>query len=241
MVSWGEAVPDPVCGVTFNVPLLASTDVIPETARGARVAEFFYAAPDPELVRLARRATPIVGWQVGSVEEAQAAVDAGCDYVVAQGTEAGGHIRGRDRLDVLLRAVLERVAVPVVAAGGIATSERVAELIDLGAEGVRLGTRFLACPESGAHEDYVANLIAASADDTVVTEWFDAGWPNAPHRVLRPALDAARRSGWREAQPPCRGIDRDVVDMAQYAGMSVAAVTSVEPAADVLADLVRML
>ena len=60
-----------------------------------RVVEVFWSAPDPGLVERARRAGgALVGWQVGSLEEALAAADAGCDFVVAQGTEAGGHVRG---------------------------------------------------------------------------------------------------------------------------------------------------
>jgi len=82
-------------------------------------------------------AVAVVGWQVGTAEEARAAVEAGCDYVVVQGVEAGGHLRGADSLDVVLAAVLDGVRVPVVAAGGIATPERVADVLGRGADGVR--------------------------------------------------------------------------------------------------------
>jgi NAD(P)H-dependent flavin oxidoreductase YrpB (nitropropane dioxygenase family) len=106
---------------------------------------------------------------------------------------------------------------------------------------VRVGTRFLTCPEARTHDAYVAALLAASGDDTELTDWFDDGWADAPHRVLRAALDAARASGWRSPLPPSRDVDRPVHDMAQYAGTGVGAVTSAQPAADVLADLVRLL
>ena len=241
MVSSGEEVPDAGCGVNFLVPFLTSADDVVASARGAHVVELFYGPPDRELVEAARRAAPIVGWQVGSVAEAAGAEQAGCDYVVVQGTEAGGHVRGVEPLDVLLPAVIEHIRVPVVAAGGIATAERVVQVLALGADAVRVGTRFLVCPEAWAHDDYKANLIAASAGDTVLTEWFDAGWPNAPHRVLRAALEAARRSGWRDPQPPHRDSTGSVAAMAQYAGTGVGAVTAAEPAATVVADLVRLL
>ena len=241
MVSWGEEVPHPGCGVNFLVPFVRSATDVTEAARGAGVVEFFYGDPDTELVLAARTVAPVVGWQVGSIDESRAAASAGCDYVVIQGTEAGGHVRGRDGLNSLLPEVLEQVGIPVVAAGGIATPERVAELLAGGADAVRVGTRFLVCPEARAHSEYVANLLAASADDTELTDWFDDGWPDAPHRVLRSSADAARRSGWRSPQPPSREIDRPVADMAQYAGAGVGAVTTVQPAADVLADLVRLL
>jgi imidazole glycerol phosphate synthase subunit HisF len=78
---------------------------------------------------------------VGSAEEARAAEAAGCDLVVAQGVEAGGHVRGTQPLDELLAEVLGAVSVPVVAAGGIGSAERVAQLVAAGADAVRVGTR----------------------------------------------------------------------------------------------------
>lgn len=94
-------------------------------------------------------------------------------------------MRGSQGLDELLAHVLKTVRIPVVAAGGIATAERTAAVITAGADAIRVGTRFVVSPESGAHPDYVRMVLAASADDTVLTEWFSDGWPNAPHRVLR--------------------------------------------------------
>ncbi|MGH9242747.1 MAG: NAD(P)H-dependent flavin oxidoreductase [Acidimicrobiales bacterium] len=240
MVSWGEEIP-PGCGINFIVAYRPSAEVVREAAGRARVVEFFYDDPDRELVDAAHGPGAIAGWQVGSVNEAVAAEAVGCDYVVAQGTEAGGHVRGRSSLDDLLPAVLARVTVPVVAAGGIATAERVAALLGTGADGVRVGTRFLTCPESGAHDQYVQSLLAASSEDTALTEWFDEGWPHAPHRVLAGALEAAKHSGWRGVGPPHRAVDRNPADMAQYAGTGVGDVTAVEPAAEVVADLVRLL
>lgn len=240
MVGWGEQAPDLRCGVNFIAPFVRPAEVA-DGARGARVVEFFYSDPDPALVRAGRDVAPVIGWQVGSLPEALAAADAGCDYVVMQGTESGGHVRGNERLDDLIEKVLGKVRVPIVAAGGIATAQRVAELIGRGADAVRVGTRFLACTEARAHPEYVQNLIAASGDDTVLTDWFDEAWPDAPHRVLRSSLEAARVSGWRSTMPPRRDSDRPVRDMAQYAGTGVGEVSAVAPAADVLRDLVRLL
>lgn len=241
MVSWNEEVPDEGCGVNFLMPFLPPPEDIVTIARRDRIVEFFYGDPDHELVALGHHAGSIVGWQVGSAPEATTAEAAGCDYIVAQGTEAGGHVRGTQTLDALLPEVLARVSIPVVAAGGIATPERAAALIAAGADGVRVGTRFLACPESYAHEEYVQNLLSAAEDDTVLTAWFDLGWPEAPHRVLRHTLESAQRTGWREPLPPCRGETRSVGSMAQYAGTGVGHIVAVQPAAGVLADLVRLL
>jgi nitronate monooxygenase len=239
MVSRGEAVPAG-CGTNFLVPFIRSTSEVAESARDCGIVEFFYGEPTLELVDAARAGGALVGWQVGSGPEAASAREAGCDYVVAQGTEAGGHVRGTDPLDAVLDAVLDEVAAPIVAAGGIATPERVAELLRRGASAVRVGTRFLACSESNAHEEYVANLIRAGSDDTVLTDWFGEGWPDAPHRVLRSALEAAQRSGWKSPLPPSRLSDHSVGEMAQYAGTGVAHITSVQSVADVMAELVAL-
>ena len=163
------------CGVNFLMPFSPSLDDITAAAGQRQVVEFFYADPRADVVSAAHGAGAVAGWQVGSVAEAVAAEKAGCDYVVAQGTEAGGHVRGSQRLDDLLAQVLSSVRIPVVAAGGIATAERTAALIRSGADAVRVGTRFVASPESGAHPDYIRMVLAATADDTVLTEWFSDG------------------------------------------------------------------
>jgi NAD(P)H-dependent flavin oxidoreductase YrpB (nitropropane dioxygenase family) len=223
------------------MPFVPPLETVGEAATTARVVEFFYGDPDRQLVQAVHHGGALAGWQVGSAAEASAAEDAGCDYVVAQGTEAGGHVRGTQPLAWIVPAVLAAVRIPVVAAGGVATPQRFAEVMAMGADAVRVGTRFVTSPESGAHPDYVGKLLAASGDDTVLTEWFGEGWPNAPHRVLRCALDAARKTGWRAPLPPHRGVEHTTSDMAMYAGMGVGEVTFSDPAAEVVADLVRLL
>jgi enoyl-[acyl-carrier protein] reductase II len=230
------------CGTNFLIPLSPSLDQISAAAGKSRVVELFYGDPRSEIVDVIHAAGALAGWQVGSVAEAVSAEECGCDYVVAQGVEAGGHVRGTERVASLVPAVLAVVGVPVLAAGGVATAERVAELMRLGADGIRVGTRFVVCPESAAHPQYVAALLAARGEeDTVITEWFDQGWEHAPHRVLYSALTAAQQSGWRNVPPPDRSVERDVRDMALYAGTGVGHVTTTEPAAAVIADLVRLL
>ena len=229
------------CGVNFLMPFGPSLEDIAAAAGQCRVVEFFYAAPRADVVSAAHGAGALAGWQVGSAAEAVEAETAGCDYVVAQGTEAGGHVRGTQSLDDVLAQVLSSVRIPVVAAGGIATAERTAAVIRSGADAVRVGTRFVASPESGAHPDYVRMLLAATDDDTLLTEWFGDGWANAPHRVLRSSLAAAQKTGWKGPTPPYRGVDREAGDMPMYAGMGVGDVLLSQPAAEVVADLVRLL
>jgi nitronate monooxygenase len=230
------------CGINFLVPFEPAIDDIHAAAAKCRVVEFFYDDPSADLVDAAHEGGALAGWQVGSAAEAARAEGCGCDYVAVQGTEAGGHVRGKQPLDEVLPEALAAVEVPVVAAGGVATAERLAELIDSGADGVRVGTRFLVAPESAAHPEYTRGLLAAGGgDDTVLTEWFGEGWEDAPHRVLRSAFEAAHASGWRGVVPPCEGEGRDVSDMAMYAGTGVGHVTEAESAAAVVADLVRLL
>ena len=155
------------------------------------VVELFWAWPDPALVRPG----VITGWQVGTVDEAKAAAGAGCSYVIAQGVEAGGHVRGTVPVLELVRKVRAAVDVPVIGAGGIGTAGDVVTVLKAGADGVRIGTRFLAATEADVHPDYLAHLVAATAEDTVLTETFSVGWPDAPHRVLADAEDAALADG----------------------------------------------
>ena len=228
-------------GKGFLIPYLPDVAEMVDDVRGLRVAEFFWGDPDPSLVAAAHSAATLVSWQVGSVDEALSAEAAGCDLVVAQGVEAGGHVRGTDRLDALLHNVLAAVSVPVVAAGGIGSAERVVELIAAGADAVRVGTRFLASPECDTHPDYVQALIAAGADDTVLTDHFDndGEWP-APVRVLRSSLDEAVRAGNRSTSPPTPTADVALA-MACYAGLSVEHVREVKPAAEVVRELSNLL
>jgi nitronate monooxygenase len=188
------ALTDKPFGVNFIVAphVLKRLDLrcIELAARVARVVEFFYGEPERALVKLAHSGDALVSWQVGSKREAIAAADAGCDIIVVQGVEAGGHVRGTISTLVLLGEVIGSIDVPVLAAGGISTGRAMAGALAAGADGVRVGTRFLAATEAAAHPEYVAALIASQAEDTVYTTAFSRGFPDAPHRVLRSCVAA---------------------------------------------------
>jgi nitronate monooxygenase len=147
------------CGVNFLVPFNPSTDQITEAAATSRVVEFFYGDPRADLIRAVHAGGALAGWQVGSADEAVAAEASGCDYIVVQGTEAGGHVRGNQPLDEVLMAARTAVRVPLVAAGGVTTGHRFAEVMRLGADAVRVGTRFVTCPESGAPRTYPSRSV----------------------------------------------------------------------------------
>jgi NAD(P)H-dependent flavin oxidoreductase YrpB (nitropropane dioxygenase family) len=236
-------------GIGFLIPFVA-TEAVEAAAAAVQVVEFFYGDPDRELVRLARGSGAIVGWQTGSAAEARAAAEAGCDYVVIQGIEAGGHVRGTQYLDDVLAETLASVDVPVVAAGGVGSAERFAALLASGASAVRVGTRFVASKEADAHPDYVSHLIAASSQDTVMTSAFANGWPDAPHRVLRSAVEAAeafdgavvgfvgdQEIGKFSPRPVTREVRGEIAAMALYAGESVDHITQIQPAAEIIAEL----
>jgi NAD(P)H-dependent flavin oxidoreductase YrpB (nitropropane dioxygenase family) len=244
-----------VFGVGFLVPFLDRA-CLELAASRARVVDFFYAEPDAALVEAVHRGGALAGWQVGSCDEALRAVRAGCDFLAVQGTEAGGHVRGRLGLLPLLARVLDAVDVPVLAAGGIATPRDLAAVLAAGAAGARVGTRFLAAAESGAHPRYVEALLRASGEDTVLTEAFSVMWPDAPHRVLRSCVAAAEahagdvvgeavNEGRRIPIPrfavmdPLRETTGAIEAMALYAGEGVGSVVRVEPAAEIVRDLVE--
>jgi NAD(P)H-dependent flavin oxidoreductase YrpB (nitropropane dioxygenase family) len=198
----------------------------------------------------------LASWQVGSCAEAIAAERAGCDFVVAQGLEAGGHVRGTLALLPLLAQVLDAVRCPVVAAGGIATPRTLAAVLAAGAGGARIGTRFVAASESAAHPRYVELLLQAAGEDTVYTEAFSVMWPNAPHRVLRSCIEAASALQLEivgelplptgvlplprfAVVAPTRDTSGHVEAMALYAGQGVGAVTRVQPASEIMRELIE--
>jgi NAD(P)H-dependent flavin oxidoreductase YrpB (nitropropane dioxygenase family) len=243
-----------VFGINFLMPFIDREAVEAASSR-ARVVEFFYGDPDASLVALAHAGGALVSWQVGSVAEARAAADAGCDFVIAQGVEAGGHVRGELGLLVVLDQVLDALDIPVLAAGGIGTARGVAAVLAAGAAGARVGTRFVAAEEADAHPSYVDALIAAGPDDTVLTTTFSVMWPDAPHRVLRSCIGAvmdlsdevvaegAMPDGSRMPIPrlapasPGRQMTGHIRAMAHYAGESVGGVRGRQGAADIVREL----
>jgi NAD(P)H-dependent flavin oxidoreductase YrpB (nitropropane dioxygenase family) len=229
------------------------------------VISFFWRDPS-SLVPRAKAGGAIVMHTVGSAAAAKQAVSCGLDIVVAQGWEAGGHVRGTVATMALVPAVVDAVSpAPVVAAGGIADGRGLAAALALGAAGVWVGTRFLASREAAIHARYRERLLRASEDDTVFLDnLFDVRWPDAPHRVLRnktvEAWEAAGRSpsGKRpgegeviatsqsigpivryQSYTPGADADGDIDAMALWAGQSVGLVSKVQPAGDIVREIVE--
>jgi nitronate monooxygenase len=210
---------------------------------------------DEELIGRARAAGAFVLVQVSDSEEAKAAAAGGASGLIAQGVEAGGHVQGKVPLLTLVRDLTATVELPVVAAGGIADSAGAEHALNAGAQAVACGTVFLAASEADVHEHYRGRILAAGAGDTELTDLFDVGWPNAPHRVIRnrTVIDwdsagrppAGRRPGegdvvakrgrtqvmrYSDAQPTI-STDGDIEAMAMYAGTGVHHVRSVASSA----------
>ena len=196
---------------------------------------------------------------VGSGAEAGNAADAEADIIIAQGWEAGGHVWGQIPTNTLLPQIIEAAPnVPIVAAGGIGDGCGLAAVVALGASGACLGTRFLVASESLAHPQYQACVIAAGAEDTFYGTLFDVGWPNAPHRVLRNSTvrefeqtatrtQAGEIVAWApdgtpiprySSRLPTRGATGNIESMALYAGPSVQFCSRIQPAAQIVRELI---
>jgi len=234
----------------------SAPESVAAAAERAPVVDFFYAEPDPALVRIVHAAGALASWQIGSVEEARAAADAGCDFLIAQGIEAGGHVRGQTGVLALLDAVLSAVDVPVLAAGGMGSGRSLAAVLAAGADGARIGTRFVAAEEAEAHPRYVEALIAARPTDTLRSDTFALDFPGAPHRALRSSIAAVEAFQGDVVGEVFRPSDGDRVPvrrfqkltitrhvsgaieaMPHWAGESVGGVTGIQPAAEIVREL----
>jgi NAD(P)H-dependent flavin oxidoreductase YrpB (nitropropane dioxygenase family) len=202
---------------------------------------------------------------VASVPEAKHAAQVGVDVLVAQGSDAGGHIRGQVSTMALVPAVVDVAGtLPVIAAGGIGDGRGLAAVLALGAQAGWLGTRFLTATEAATHPMYRDALINASAEDAVHTRCFDGGWPNAPHRALRNSTLTAWEAAGSPSGPrrpsegeviardsrgrpylryddmiPVSGMAGDLGAMALYAGQSVGLLHDQAPAGQIVTEIAR--
>ena len=147
---------------------------------GARIFVGALGVPR-EVIAMCHDANVLVVNMCGRVQHAVAAVEAGCDLVVAQGTEAGGHT-GKVATMPLVPQIVDAVGdrVPVVAAGGLFDGRGLAAALALGADGVWLGTRFIATPEARVSLGYHDALLAADESRTTVSR----AYSGKPMRVL---------------------------------------------------------
>lgn len=177
-------------------------------ARPAVVVLFF--GHDPDLVDRLHDASLLVLRQVGTADEARRALDEGVDGFIAQGREAGGHLRGITGTAAAIDEVRTVAGPrPVLGAGGVAVRADVERLLAAGADAIVAGTRFVLTRECAAHGGYKRRLVAA--DRTLETRIFGFGWP-ARHRVVENA--ATRRWAGPPGEPLVRALNRATAPVA---------------------------
>ena len=252
-------------GVNLNLDRPGQDELLEVSLEeGVPVISLFWGDP-ASLIGRAHKGGAIVLHTVASASEACRVVDDGVDIVVAQGWEAGGHVRGTIATLPLIPAVVNAVApTPVVAAGGIADGRGLAAALAMGADGAWIGTRFLASKEAVIHPRYQELVLQATEEDTFYGDLFNVGWPDAPHRTLRnktvEAWEAAGRppTGERPGEgeviaiSPGRGelvrysaytvasdTDGDIEALSMWAGQSVGLVSSVQSASDIVTEIVE--
>ena len=253
-------------GVNILLPLLQEGQIETCLDEKIPILVLFWGDPKPYVEEAHRRGTTVF-IQVGSVEEARAAAEAGVDAIIAQGVEAGGHVKSTTSLSTIVPVVVEAVKpVPVIAAGGIANGRGVVAALSLGAQAVSMGTRFLVSKETSVIHEYKERVVKSKAEDTVYLFLFHVGWPDAAHRVLRNKAveewEAAGRpaSGQRPGEgsvigtmplagttvevmrygvfPPMSGFTGDIEYAALYAGESCSLINDIKPAAQIVRDVV---
>lgn len=168
----------PVLKPPFYQDLNKLTDIL--IADEIAIVSFMFGIPKQEILdKLKKQGVTLIGTAT-TVEEAIAIEKHGFDAVVAQGFEAGGHrgtfIKSYDKslipLHTLIPDVVNRVAIPVISAGGIMNRSNIEQAFKLGASAVQMGTVFLTCKEAGIPDCYKQRLLDAKTDTTVLTKGF---------------------------------------------------------------------
>lgn len=236
----------------LNILLFEAGPDLVDAVIAARPAVFSTAWGWPEhdlrpLFTRARAAGSKVVHMVSTVAEARRAAEAGADAIVAQGTEGGGHVGLMATMPLVPLVVRAVAPVPVIAAGGIATGAGLVAALALGADGVLLGTRFLATPEAPIAEGIKRAIVASDGHDTVLTEIPDVArgrvWPGAYSRVFRNRFiqewtgrEGDLRANRSEAAAAMkRAADAgDAEGAAIFVGQDAGLVDSIEPAAEVV-------
>jgi len=201
-----------------------------------------------ELARRARDAGVKVVHQVNSPEEAGKVAADGADVVVAQGTEGGGHVGGMSTLPLVPQVVDIVNAVPVLAAGGIADGRGLAAALMLGAQGVLIGTRFLATPEASGRGHSKDVILNALGSQTMASKFFDdvlgIRWPGALVRSIRnPLLDrwAQRQQDWTLAADQIRPSLEAAIAAGDFvlAGEAAGLIHDIVPAGELVTRIAR--
>ncbi|MGZ4407877.1 MAG: NAD(P)H-dependent flavin oxidoreductase [Gaiellaceae bacterium] len=248
---------------------LLRDEVATAADEGVGAVVLFWGDPTPYVDEVHGKGVKLLV-QVGSVEEAKAAAEAGVDAVLVQGVEAGGHVKGTTPIWDFVRDAVDAIdPTPVVASGGVGDGNGTARALRLGAQGVSLGTRFVASDEAWLHPAYKQRIVEATAEDTVLNDLYDVWWPGAPGRTLRnKTLEEWEAAGcpppgqrpgegssigklttstggviewprYAGAGTPKPDFDGDIDYAPLWAGESVSVVNGILPAGEIVRQLVR--
>ncbi len=231
-----------------NIPLLyADAEKHIQTIIEEKVPVVFTSAGNPKTwtATLKQHGITVVH-VVSSSKFALKAQEAGCDAIVAEGFEAGGH-NGREETTtmVLIPAVKNAVTIPVIAAGGIATGRQMLAAMVLGAEAVQIGSRFVATPEASSHLNFKEKIIAAKEGDTQLSlkkltpvrllknDFFkqvnEAEENGATNKVLQTLLGRGRsKKGMFEGD-----LDNGELEIGQVSAL----IDSIQPAAEIVKEI----
>lgn len=185
-----------------NIPLLRkdANDLV-QVCLDEGVKIFFTSAGNPKtFTALLKEKGCIVVHVVANLKYGLKAQEVGCDAVVGEGVEAGGH-NGADQLTTfcLIPQLVDKLNIPVIAAGGIVDGRGILAALSLGAEGVQIGTRFAATVESSAHENYKQEIIKSGDQDTTLA-FKKIGLVRMIKNDFAFRAMKAENEGWNEAQ-----------------------------------------
>jgi enoyl-[acyl-carrier protein] reductase II len=214
-----------------------------------------FALGDPgKIVERAHAAGSVFMQQVHTVEQARLAAERGVDVVIAQGTEAGGFGGGVAGLALVPQVVDAVSPIPVVAAGGIADGRGLAAALVLGAHGVSVGTRFLACSDAErVSNDWKQRIVAAESEEAIKLElWNDVfvpaepSWETTPRALRTAFIDEWSRSATETAYEPERvaaeieraSKDARLHELAPFSGQTVGLIREILPAAEIVRSMV---
>jgi nitronate monooxygenase/enoyl-[acyl-carrier protein] reductase II len=213
-----------------------------------------FALGDPgDLVKRAHEVGSLVMHQVSTVQQAKEAAERGVDVIIAQGSESGGFSGSVAALALIPQVVDAVRPIPVVAAGGIADGRGLAAALILGAQGINIGTRFLASVEAPISETWKQAIIAAESEDAIKVEvWNDifprgtASYDTVPRALRTPFIEKWQKS--REvAKREAEQLRAEVISAIQqgkmeefipWAGQTVGLVRDILPAAAIVKRIV---
>jgi len=224
----------------------AAIDVIIGEGAAAFIAGL--GVPGPVIGRCHAGGVKVIS-MCGTVRHAQSAEAAGCDVVVAQGTEAGGHT-GKVATMALVPQTVDAVRIPVLAAGAIVDGRGLAAALALGAQGIWMGTRFIASREARAAQQFKERIMEAQGTETVVTRCYSG----KPMRVItNPYVEEQERSPEAIKRFPEQLIRSAMAGVMNYvddaatdphktcmpAGQGIGGIGDILPAGEIVARVVR--